>query len=234
MGVPYEWRIIEEWLNPENNITYPAEQETSMFEKKNAEIPKLDRYDVPPDPSFWDNFPKRELPTRPQTRVNHRNLKLLLDKCRSRLTRAQIRRAEKAISDLRTGADSYQLSDLPPMTAQNSGSCFAHGELLTDKIVTWVKDGFVAGPFENPPLPGFRANPLIAVARNGKIRPVVNMSGPAGESFNDNLDRARLEKVHMTTAKQFGYSLREAGVKAVFSKFDIKDAYKLVPVKSRT
>ncbi len=202
-----------------------------MFEKKNAEIPKLERYDVPPDPSFWEHFPKRELPTRPLTRVNHRNLKLLLDKCRSKLTRTQIRRAEKAISDLKTGADSYQLSDLPPMTAQNSGSFFAHGELLTDKITTWIKDGFVAGPFEHPPIPGFRANPLIAVARNGKIRPVVNMSGPVGASFNDNLNKTKLEKVHMTTAKQFGYSLKEAGVRAVFSKFDIKDAYKLVPVK---
>ena len=57
------------------------------------------------------------------------------------------------------------------------------------------------------------------------------MSGPKGASFNDNLTRSKVEKVHMTTAKKFGFALKEAGVRAVFSKFDIKDAYKLIPVK---
>ncbi len=202
-----------------------------MFDKKNAEIPTLLNYDQPAKESFWAFFPKRELPVKPKSRVNFRNLRHLVRKCKNKMTKFEIRRAEKVISDLSTGASSYQISDLPPIMAPNSSSCFEHGELLTDKIATWVKEGFVSGPFESPPMPGFRSNPLIAVARNRKIRPVVNMSGPKGASFNDNLDRPKLEKVKMTTAKQFGFSLREAGVRAVFSKFDIKDAYKLIPVK---
>ncbi len=231
MGLPSDWSVVEEWLNSENCILYPANKEESFFEKKNAEIPTLERYDIAPNEDFWKFFPKRGLPNRPTSKVNARNLKILLDKCRSKMSKTEIRRAERVILDLKTGASAYQKKDLPPITVPNSGSCYKYGELLTDKIATWIKDGFVAGPFDTPPLPGFRANPLIAVARNGKIRPVINMSGPVGASFNDNLERSKLEKVHMTTAKQFGFSLKESGVRAVFSKFDIKDAYKLIPVK---
>ena len=35
----------------------------------------------------------------------------------------------------------------------------------------------------------------------------------------------------MGTAKQFTYALKNAGVNAIFSKYDIRDAYKLMPVK---
>ena len=53
------------------------------------------------------------------------------------------------------------------------------------------------------------------------------MSGPEGASFNDNVDERKMERLHMGTAKEFSYLLRDAGHNAKFSKFDIKDAYKL-------
>ena len=94
-----------------------------------------------------------------------------------------------------------------------------------------MKKGFVAGPFDSAPMAGFRANPLAVVVRNGKIRPILNMSGPKGRSFNDNVDRRKLEKLHMGTAKQFGFGLVRAGKGAKFSKFDLQDAYKLMPAR---
>ena len=94
-----------------------------------------------------------------------------------------------------------------------------------------MKKGFVAGPFDTPPVAGFRANPLAVVVRNGKIRPILNMSGPKGKSFNDNVDKRKLEKLHMGTARQFGFGLKKAGKNATFSKFDLQDAYKLMPAK---
>ena len=85
---------------------------------------------------------------------------------------------------------------------------YENGALLTDVIATWIKKGFVAGPFDAPPMAGFRANPLAAVVRNGKVRPILNMSGPKGKSFNDNVDKARLERLHKAhgncTAVQLG------------------------------
>ena len=40
-----------------------------------------------------------------------------------------------------------------------------------------------------------------------------------------------MEKLHMGTAKQFSFLLRETGQGARFSKFDIRDTYKLIPAK---
>ena len=57
------------------------------------------------------------------------------------------------------------------------------------------------------------------------------MSGPIGKSFNDNVDVSKLERLHMGTAKKFSFALKDAGLDAKFSKFDICDAYKLVPAK---
>jgi hypothetical protein len=48
------------------------------------------------------------------------------------------------------------------------------------------------------------------------------------KSFNDNLDKLKIEKVRMSTARDFSYSLKESGVN---SKFDFKDAYKNIPAK---
>ena len=66
---------------------------------------------------------------------------------------------------------------------------------------------------------------------NRKIRPILNMSGPVGASFNDNVDVSKLERLHMGTAKKFSFTLKDTGLDAKFSKFDICDAYKLVQAK---
>ena len=92
-----------------------------------------------------------------------------------------------------------------------------HGQLVTDTIGVWIKKGFASGPFDSPPLPKFRVNPLIAVEQHGKIRPVLNVSDPAGRSFNDNIDRNGVEKVYTSSAKDFGYVLCKAGISANFS-----------------
>ena len=102
---------------------------------------------------------------------------------------------------------------------------------MTDTIGVWVKKKFASGPFDSPPLANFRVNPLIAVEQNGKIRLVLNVSEPLGRSFNDNVDKFGVEKVYMSSAKDFGYVLCKAGVSANFSKFDLSDAYKNVPCK---
>jgi hypothetical protein len=43
--------------------------------------------------------------------------------------------------------------------------------------------------------------------------------------------KSHLEKVKMSTAKEFSYAVLAAGKNAKMSKFDIKDAYKLIPAK---
>jgi len=233
MGIPADWTIVENWLNSTFFPDYEKEEKSFVFSAKNKQLPKLESYTQNPGDNFWKIFPKRELPDKPSTTINIENLEILVRKYSEKMTATERNRAWKVIQDLKNGADSYQEKQLPPLSTQNSQSTYDNGEFLTDKIATWIIEKFVSGPFDYAPLPGFRSNPLIAIARNGKIRPVVNMSGPKGFSFNDNLKRNRLEKVYMTTARQFSYCLKETGKNAIFSKFDLKDAYKLMPAKTQ-
>jgi hypothetical protein len=71
----------------------------------------------------------------------------------------------------------------------------------------------------------------LAIQQNEKVRPVLNLSAPHGHSFNDNVNEPYLEKVHMSSVKQFAVSLMLAGRHALFSKYDLVDAYKNVPVR---
>ncbi len=49
--------------------------------------------------------------------------------------------------------------------------------------------------------------------------------------MNDNVDNMALEKVTMSSAKNFGISMINCGKNCVFAKPDIVDAYKNVPAK---
>jgi hypothetical protein len=121
---------------------------------------------------------------------------------------------------------------LPAMQQRNAPSAYQHADKFTEALRDWVAGGVVAGPFRSPPLPHFRVNCLMAVARKGKVRPVVNLSSPKGASFNDNVDKDEVMKVRMSSAAQVGQSIRAAGQGARLTKLDMKDAYKLVPAKT--
>ena len=170
--------MVCEWLNPDSEVEYPKDEIVGNTEVKNPEVPFLEDYEIEPADSFWDTFPKFGLPDRAETVIDIVTLEEKINSVKDKMTRNELKRAEKVVKDLREGASAYQKSSLPPIKTANSKSAYENGEMLTDTIATWVKKGFVAGPFECPPVPGFRANPLAAVVRNGKTRPILNMSGP--------------------------------------------------------
>jgi len=192
-------------------------------------IPILSNYRADPGDEFWSNFPFNPLPACPESSVNVKVLKRLVASNKKKLNRHQLKRALRVCRDLQKGGSSYQVTQLPGIVVRNTSSAYEHGRMLTDKIATWVSKGFVAGPFSNPPMAGFRANPLMAISRNSSIRPVINMSAPVNESYNDNVNVSALEKVYMSTAQMFSYTLLDAGKDAIMSKFDLSDAYKCIP-----
>ena len=69
LGFP-GWREVCDWLNEDILAPEPDEAVMSMSAVKNHEIPKLGSYSEIPDSSFWDNFPKKELPLVAETLVN--------------------------------------------------------------------------------------------------------------------------------------------------------------------
>jgi len=221
---------VARWLTATTLLSIPVINAPSYTVKWDS-IPALSDYRIDPGDSFWDSFPSRPMPKIVQSSVDHIALKKLVLKNKHKLSRHQFRRALKACKDIAEGGDAYQLSCLPPVIARNTSSAYENGRMLTDKIATWIDKGFVAGPFVAPPTCSFRANPLMAISRNNSIRPVINMSAPSDMSFNSNVNLHALEKVYMCTAQMFSYSVLDAGVGAVMSKFDLSDAYKCIPAK---
>jgi hypothetical protein len=71
----------------------------------------------------------------------------------------------------------------------------------------------------------------MAVVQPDKVRPVLNVSSPKGDSFNSMVDENETEAVKMASAKKFGKNLLECGVNATMSKHDLVAAYKQVPCK---
>ena len=60
-GIP-DWESVKTWLDPEVSVPFPAEEEKEEIKIENKEIEKLEKYDVKPDESFWEMFPKKDLP----------------------------------------------------------------------------------------------------------------------------------------------------------------------------
>jgi hypothetical protein len=195
------------------------------------ELPVLSDYSKPPQAEYWDNFPKNPVPVKPVSDISASKLAQKVKDRSEMLTDAEKFRAETCIKNLTLGAGSFQRFPLPACYQQNSTDVAKYGKEVADAIASWVKKGFAAGPFDYPPLRNFRVNPLLAIQQNGKVRPVLNLSEPKGASFNENVLTEKLEKVNMTSCKQFSKSLYEAGKGAKFSKYDFVDAYKNVPVQ---
>ena len=137
-GIP-EWETVENWIDPGKKATYPEEEKKSEIKIENECIPQLERYDVDPGEEFWKLFPKKDLPKRPETRINTKNLAKELERGKGNMSKTEYKRAKKLLADLTSGADAYQKDPpLPPLKVQNSASAVENGPLLTDKIVTWV------------------------------------------------------------------------------------------------
>ena len=227
--MPRDWSRIQGWLDYDMEETIRT-SDKGIWAKKNEEIPTLGNYTGKADEKFWDKFPKCELPKKVKTDINISELEKRVMKASRKLSKTQMKRAKRCIYNLRNGANSCQKSpELPAIYTKNAKSAFLYGEGVTDSIVTFVKKGFVSGPFNHPPLKKFRVNPLMAIPQGPKCRPVLNVSLPAGKSFNHNVDERKMEKVNMSSARKVGYTIMEAGKHAFIAKIDLCDAYKNVP-----
>ncbi len=154
-----------------------------------------------------------------------------LQACSHLLRASEIIRAKKCIDYLTNGAPLHLSKNMGPCSVPNSKNAIKFGPEVTDSIASWISKGFVAGPFKSPPTKNFRSNSILAVAQPDKVRICLNVSLPKNQSLNDNIGKYKLEKVIMTSAKLFIYSIIEAGSGCEIWKFDFEDAYKNVPAR---
>jgi hypothetical protein len=191
----------------------------------------LSDYTRDPGKAFWEKFPSNDLPSKISSSINVDNLRFQLILNKNLLTHCQYLRGQHCISNLSNGANSYQKFSLPSCKVPNNLSCKKFGREVTDAVAHWVKKGYASGPFSEPPLKRFRANAILAIDQGEKVRTVLDLSSPKNFSFNSTVDEQKLEKVHMSSAKQFAKTLVIAGKNAQISKIDMVDAYKNIPSK---
>jgi len=139
--------------------------------------------------------------------------------------------AKKAIKTLKFGSKiCFTTGAKIQYNSKNGNSSFKHGRLITDTIATWVKKGHVIGPFSAPPFKDLNISPLMATEQKTKVRPILNLSAPEGSSLNDAVDKIKIRKLTMSSAKKFSQNLLQLGRNAKFAKSDLVDAYKLIPI----
>jgi len=228
-GLPRDWSIVQNWLEFNKDFSAPAEILDQKFKKKCPELPILKDYKAPP-PEYWKSFPFNPLRKKVSSQISAAALRRLITNNSAKLTGPQVARAYRAATGLEKGMSTHQSSALPPIVVRNSKNTLEYGSMISDTVAHWVKSGFASGPFDSPPLDRFRVNCLMAIPQEGKVRPVLNVSAPVGRSLNDNTDKLKLEKIHMSSAREFGYLLVKCGQGATISKSDVCDAYKLIPV----
>jgi len=231
MGLPADWKRVWHWLDYGGPIFFDEKPSNIENDRKWPNIPILEKYDGSGNSSFWAEFPRSDLPSSPVTQIDIEALEAKIDKVKHNLTAGQIQRAARAVDYLKNGAPSCQTENLGFCYVKNSNNTLLHGAVVTDHIATWIDKEYAAGPFTDPPFDNFRVNPLLAVIQPTKIRPVLNVSMPNGASFNSNVNKSELEKVKMSSAREFGEVLHECGPGATMSKFDLVAAYKQVPCK---
>jgi hypothetical protein len=231
LGLPSKWSIIMFWLFATSSAAIPQEKVKEENPPKNPEIPRLKEYGGNGSQEFWSKFPRNDIPPKPETKIDTSKLKKLVEENSSKLLKAELNRANRCIEYLEIGGPAFQKDPIGPCVVKNSKKSLEFGASVSDTIATWITKKFVAGPFDKPPLPQFRVNSILAVPQPNKTRICINVSKPEGRSFNDNIEKTELEKVKMSSARQFGHRIIEAGKNCIIAKPDIVDAYKNIPAR---
>jgi hypothetical protein len=112
-------------------------------------LPVLDSYYSDPPDSYWEKFPHCDIPEKPTCDINVCNLSELVNSRKDVLSRTEFARARKCISNLSSGASSFQINELPSCQILNPDNISKYGKEVSDTIASWVQKGFAAGPFLN-------------------------------------------------------------------------------------
>jgi hypothetical protein len=228
-GLPARWATVWFWLSACTTGIHNRPAAKIVYTKKCPEIPVLKNYGTVKDKGFWGKFPKFKPKNPVGSKIRLSVLDGFVKKCWPDWTRHQRISASRCIQIMTHGAVTELVRPLGPLNSRNAKSAMVHGEMMTDTIAVWVKKQMVVGPFRKAPLQNFHANPLMVVAQRSKVRPILNLSSPKGSSFNDAVNELAVPKLTMSSAKLFGEAMLRAGKNAVFAKYDIQDAYKLIP-----
>ena len=96
LGFP-EWATVSDWLNQELSAQYLNLEIITLPEIKNLELAS---YEGNASEEFWEKFPKRDLPTTVNTRVNTTAFKRKIFAARDKMSRTEYNRAKRTLRNL--------------------------------------------------------------------------------------------------------------------------------------
>ena len=120
----HNWRTPEIWLKNKTVPQAASSISKKEFKLKFPDIPVLSDYSKNPGDKFWKSFPSKDLPDKPQTKIDIEELeKMVLNVSQKGLfSPGQSARASTVIDNLKRGAPSNQKKDLPGCFVANSKS----------------------------------------------------------------------------------------------------------------
>ena len=115
---------------------------------------------------------------------------------------------------------------------KNKPSAYQQPSIIDEYLAHEVSRGRVAGPFRSPPLPNLHISSFGVIPKKGqpgKWRLIVDLSTPGGASVNDGIN-AHEFTFHYITVDQITRMVSRLGRGALMAKFDVKAAYRNIPV----
>lgn len=144
---------------------------------------------------------------------------------------------EYLIDGFQNGFDTG-LSQLPEQSYEcnNLLSAKRYPNSTTELLETELSRGYIIGPYDSAPFPQYRISPLgIAVGKySGKKRLIVDLSAPHENelhpSLNELINKEDFSLSYVTIDSAISV-IKKIGMGAWMCKIDIKDAFKLIPIK---
>jgi hypothetical protein len=158
LGLPDNWLRIQRWIYPGNADPVPATIGISAPHTAAHATASVQNTD-------WSKFPHRDVPRKPETRINIDRLEQLISIHEDKLLEQELARARRAVNYLRHGAPALQMSKLSSCLTENRLASDVAKHAVLKTVEEWIRKGFVAGPFKEPQLDNFRVNGMIAIIK---------------------------------------------------------------------
>jgi hypothetical protein len=114
----------------------------------------------------------------------------------------------------------------------NMRSASEHPEVVDEYLAKEVSARRVAGPFDTPPVSHLHISPFGVIPKKhqpGKWRLIMDLSSPHGHSVNDGIPKDPYFLKYVTVDDAIR-SLVDLGSGALMAKFDVKAAYRNIPI----
>ena len=113
----------------------------------------------------------------------------------------------------------------------NLSSAFQQPSVLDNTLASECSAGRILGPFQSPPLPNLRCSGLGMIPKHdGGWRTIYHLSAPHGSSINDYIDPEQYSLSYCSVDNAFAI-VNTLGKGALMAKIDLKNAFRLIPVR---